>query len=90
MSKNINIEHCSSWGMGKSAERLQNILKQAFPEYKVNLSKSKEKLTKLRWMWKKIQRIRKFGQMERIILKNKKTIKKLLKRSNKWNEMICW
>lgn len=34
--------------MGKSAERLQNILKQAFPEYKVNLSKSKEKTNKIK------------------------------------------
>lgn len=47
MSKNINIEYCNGWGYGKSAERLQNILKQAFPEAKVNLSKSKEKTSRI-------------------------------------------
>ena len=42
-SKNINIEYCNSWGYKPSADRLQNILRQAFPDAKISTRESQSK-----------------------------------------------
>lgn len=62
-SKNINIDYCNSWGFKPSADRLQNILRQAFPDSKINsrpaqsktksISVSVEKESKSTNVWNK-------------------------------------
>lgn len=47
MSGKIEIEYCGGWGYAPSARRLQEVLKQAFPDAKIQTRAASDRTSRI-------------------------------------------